>query len=103
MSVLIITTKNSIAKPLGYVKTVLEHEKAAFLWAAQGREIEQILVISNAARHLVKGCIGISADEPDGSDNNDQNYSKHHRVFGDVLSLIGLPQHFEHVSPFWIE
>ena len=47
-------------------------------------------------RHLTsdlrKYVVGVAADQPDRADHDDQDYSKHHRVLGDVLTALFSPK-----------
>jgi hypothetical protein len=42
----------------------------------------------DTGKHIVR----IAADEPDGSNNNNENDSQHYRVFCDILAFIFRPQ-----------
>src|SRR5207249_10575855 len=62
--------------------------------------INQFLL--NRTRHRREDVIRIRADEPNGAHDQDENHRQHHRILGNVLSLIveeTLPRSVNHVPP----
>lgn len=45
--------------------------------------------LGNRAGDLREHGVSVGADQPDGSNHDDQNYSQHDSVFGDVLAILG--------------
>jgi hypothetical protein len=51
----------------------------------------RVSVLVQIARHSGKRIVRISTDQTDCADDYDENYGKHHSVFGNILACIAQP------------